>query len=155
MIIKRETMTKVDVTELTTNESTVDLMAEYYDRRNDHGQILSRIQELYGYGIKSEPDPADSNKSIETYAQGTFETMLNAGMVEALSTGFGNKVVSARATLFTEPGGKFSLTHDSEDKDLKEAESLLHDQRKAGGHKSALVRADHMANQYGLSLIHI
>jgi hypothetical protein len=136
-------------------------MVDYFNRRNDREQVQTAIKGLYGVGIRKEQDPSlqgdgtsdgDGNSVYETYVKQDFDIQVDAGMVETLSIGFGARIVNAKATMFTEEGNRFTLTHDSVE-DVDAADELLAWHRKQGGHKTALVRADKLSIQCGSSAI--
>jgi len=127
-------------------DNTLDNAVAYFNRVDDQSQIRDKIKELYGHGIKA--GDSDSKDSIETYVKQGFSTQVDAGMVEALSIGFGNKIVNALATLFTEEGQSFDLATDTND-NPEAAEELLDENREAGGFSTAMVRTDKLSIQTG------
>jgi hypothetical protein len=127
----------------------------YFDRVDTRKQIFDSFLEIYGTELRSEPDPNAPGEQIQAYVNARFNKKIANQMVEALCVGFGPKVASALASLFTEPDNKFSLTHEVEDKDVKPAEELLEAHRKEGGYKTAIVDADKIAVETGSSAIFV
>lgn len=143
---------KTSEDKLFSSDSSVDDIISYFNRQNDRSQIEASIKSLWGYGIKSEQDPANKDDVLETYSKEGFNVRVDNGLVQSISIGFGNKVISALATLFTEQGQKFTLTSDKT-KDTSEVQSLLSEHRKKGGFKTSRVRADKLSIQVGSSCI--
>lgn len=139
------------------DEQIIDDMNKYFSRISDHSQIRDSIITRYGQRIKKVQNPNNPDIQDEVYAaydQQAFKKKVDAGMVGAVSMGYGNKIVSSLATLFTEPNQKFTLRHDSID-DLEDAEELLNKKRRLGGFQTALVKADRQSCQIGSSLVFI
>lgn len=125
----------------------VNLAVDYFNRISDLAQVKSRIKQMYGTGIKAASFD-DSNDSVETYAKVGFTTQMDAGMLESLNIGFGNKVVNALATLFIEEDQVNVLVNESV-KNPARATKLLESQRNIGGYETAIVRADRLSIQVG------
>lgn len=153
MDLIRKNLEESKIEELIQNEAVVDGVNAYFERRDDHTQIRDGVKVHYGLGISSSPDPANaSNAPIEVYTKTGFTTMVDAGMTEAISTGFGQKVVGALSTLFTEDGQRFEL--DCEGKEDTEDElEFINGHREAGGLLTALVQSDRTSNQCGSAAI--
>lgn len=132
----------------------VDQICNYFGRKTAKTQLKAAIKEIYGVGIKSEPDPAKKTDSLETYSKKGFTIQVDNDMVEVFAIGFGQKIVNAHATLFTEPGNRFSLVPPTEKTDVKNAQTLLEDNRNRGGYRTALVRADKIAMQCGSAALY-
>ncbi len=130
-----------------------DVAVDYFNRVDDREQIRTSVKKLYGQGIRKEKDPNKAKGSLEVYTKEGFTTQVNNEMVETLSVGFGNKIVAAHATLFTEKGNKYTLVHDTEGKDVEPAEALLKKNRVNGGHKTTMARADKLSIEVGSSLV--
>lgn len=148
MSLIRANLKELDILQTAANEAVVDDMLDYYQRREDHSQIRTGIKKRFGLGIRKTDDPGNKNASIETYVRDGFSIQVDSGMVEALSIGFGSKVVAALATLFTEPGQRYTLLHDTVE-DVEPANDLLNKHRRFGGYDAALVEADVMSKQIG------
>ncbi len=129
----------------------LDAAVDYFNRIGDQSQIRTKIKQLYGRGIKTS-STAGSLDVLETYVRQGITTQVDAGMVEALSTGFGNKVVNALASLFSESGQKYTLATEAND-NPEDAEKLLMDNREAGGYDTAIVRADKLSIQCGSAAV--
>jgi hypothetical protein len=154
MSIIREPLIDLKRGDVLTNDSIVSDMLKYFDRQNDTDTIKGGINSRYAVGIKQVTDPANSSRTIETYVKEDMKLKVDSGLIEAISTGFGQKVVNALATLTTEPGHKFTLRHDQLEGDqLKEAEELLLENRVNGGFETTLVDADRMSVQVGSSAV--
>jgi hypothetical protein len=126
---------------------------DYFNRKTDRDLVKESYIPLYGTELVTEQDPAKRTNTVQTYAKPGFTAQLDNDMVEAMSIGFGHKVVNAKATLFTEPGNKFSLVHENEETDVKPAEEILIRNRIEGGAKTTLVRADKLSLRVGSSAI--
>jgi len=128
-------------------------MDRYFGRIDDHDQLKDAIIDRYGVGIKQTTDPAaPSGRPLETYVKQDFAVAVDQGLIEGITLGFGQKVSAALATLFTEPGMRLDLAHDSK-KDLTEETEFLDLQRKHGGFYSAIVESDKQSCQDGSSLV--
>lgn len=79
----------------------------YFGRINDRAQIRNAIIQRFGTGIKRTKDAAGND--YETYTKKGFEERMLAGHIEVVNVGLGHNIVSATATLFTEPGQQFSI----------------------------------------------
>jgi hypothetical protein len=94
--------------------------------------------QAYAIGIGS---VTAGETTVETYVHKGFSEEVYSGAIDAITMGWGHKVSNAKATLFTEPGSKFSLTHDTVE-DVKDVEKMLWEHRHKGGYQSALVSCD-------------
>ena len=155
MSLIRKVIADLSVLEKITDENIIDDMNAYFNRINDHAQVRNSIVMRYGQRIKKIQNPNNPDQEDEVYAaydQQAFVKKVNAGMVGAISMGFGNKIGSGLATMFTEPTQKFTLTHPTIT-DLDAAQELLTAKRQAGGHSTALVKTDKQACQIGSSVL--
>jgi len=151
--IVRQALNELSVKDLITRETIIDTMVQYFNRYSDIFQVRSAIKVRHGYGIKAVRDPNDDTAPpLETYVKENFHEQVDAGMVDNVTIGFGQKVTNALATLFTESGQKFSLTHETVD-DVKLADDLLNEYRKKGTFLAALTKADQRAVQVGSSAV--
>ena len=130
----------------------VDAMVAYYARQTDKSTIRSAIKARYGYGIKKVDDGVESGTTIETYAREGFSEQVDAGMIEAISSGFSPKIVNALATLYTERTQKYTYTHETAE-DTEPAETLLNKHREFGGYNATLTAADKLSIQAGSSAV--
>ncbi len=147
----RNTDSKIKLLDTLTQEEIVDEMLSYFNRNDEHNQIRASIKQRYGIGIKVNPDPNNAGGNAqETYEKGTFATKVDEGIIEAIASGFGPRVVNALASLFTETGKGFSLTHETID-DLEEVEEVLQRYREEGGLAAQLVKCDRRSIQVGSS----
>ena len=154
MTIERQNPQDVQMAAVTTYESTIRAMDRYFGRLDDHYQIKEAIKDRYSVGIKELSDPSSNSTAVrETYVKSDFATAVDAGLIEAISLGFGQKVSNALATLFSEPGMRMDLVHENEETDLANAENLLDGQRVEGGLQSALVECDKQSCSVGSSLV--
>lgn len=128
-----------------------DKVLGYFNRQTDKAQIRSAIIRRFGTGIKSTKDAAGN--VLETYTREGFQTQVNAGMIEAISIGFGHNVVSALASLFTEDSQKFTLVPPKETTDTTPALDLLTDRREASDYLGSMSEADAMAMQIGSAIV--
>jgi hypothetical protein len=126
---------------------------DYFNLRTDRAQVKEAYIPLYGTELVTEQDPVKRTNQVQTYAKPGFTALVDNDMIEAMSIGFGQKVVNAKATLFTEPGNKFSLIHENEDTDVKPAEALLFKNRTEGNAKTTLVRADKLSLEVGSAAV--
>jgi hypothetical protein len=144
----------VSQTNFFSSDTIVDDVCNYFGRKSTTTQIGNAIIAMYGTGIHQEQDPNNQAGTIETYVHRGFEILVGSGQVERFSVGFGNKIVNAHSTLFTEPGNRFSLVPESE-QDTSFAQELLNKHREQGGFKNALVNADKMSIQCGSGLVYL
>jgi hypothetical protein len=150
----RESVNDLSLLNSMTDNEVLDDAKAYFDRRKDHDFVKSAIQVRYGIGIKKETDPNNKDASIETYVKQDFNIAINTGSIEALTIGFGQKIVNALSTLFTEEGHSMTLVHDSIDSDgLEEVDQLLETNRTDGGFDTAIVEADEQSIQVGSGAI--
>jgi hypothetical protein len=150
----RESVNDLSLLNSMTDNEVIDDAKAYFDRRKDHDFVKSAIQVRYGIGIKKETDPNNKDASIETYVKQDFNIAINTGSIEALTIGFGQKIVNALSTLFTEEGHSMTLVHDSIDSDgLEEVDQLLETNRTDGGFDTAIVEADEQSIQVGSGAI--
>lgn len=131
-------------------ESDLVSMAQFYDRVNDKQQVEEAMIRCWGMGIAQKSADIDGNTdtTIETYVNETFTEKVFRGEVDAINTGFVHKIADAKGTLFTEPGGSMSLTHETID-DLEEPQNLIEHHRSIGGFKATLTAADRFSVYMG------
>lgn len=154
MTIERQNPQDVQMAAVDTYESTIREMDRYFGRVDDHDQIRTAIKDRYAVGIKEIADPSSNSTAVrETYVKSDLATAIDAGLIEALSMGLGQKVSAALATLFSEPGMRMDLVHETEDTDLASAEDFLDGQRIEGGMQSSLVECDKQSCSVGSSLV--
>ncbi|MCP4604508.1 MAG: hypothetical protein GY847_28970 [Proteobacteria bacterium] len=137
------------------DDTSVSESRSYFNRVDDREQVGTAIKDIYGKGIRQEQDPSrkGADSTYETYVKAGFATQVDTDMVEMLSIGFGHKVINAHATLFTEAGNRYVLAGETDETDVEAAEELLDENRKSGGRKTVLVRADKLAMQLQSSAI--
>jgi hypothetical protein len=134
-------------------EQIIDDVASYFDRQRDHELIRAAIKQRYALGIKTVTDQNNPTASIETYVKGNEALKVDKGIYESITVGFGPKVVGALANLFSEPGQKFSLLHETlEAEQLKDIEAILLKHRK-NGYNSTITEADERSIQTGSAAI--
>ncbi len=149
MSLFRKVFEEISIATITTSESVVDDMLAYFQRRKDHDQIRDAVKKRYAVGIKKTVDPKNKNASTEAYVKEGFDIRVDSGMTEVVAVGFGAKVVAAKASMFTEPGQRYTLTHEEEKREITDAEELLQEHRDNGGHASALTQSDRRSVQVG------
>lgn len=133
------------------DESAVNDIVGYFDRLTDHAQVKAAIIQRYGTGIKQ--TRIDDENTIETYTHEEVEILVDSGMWEAVTIGYGHKIVAALATLFSEKGSRFVLKKETEDQDVGGAEEVLQRHRRIGGAQTALVKTDERAQQCASGLL--
>lgn len=155
MTIKRQNPEEVQLQAVQTYETLIRTMDHYFGRIDDHDQLSDAIKDRYAVGIKEVKDPSSNSNAVrETYVKRDFATAVDAGLVEAITLGFGQKVSNALATLFTEAGMRMDLQHETVE-DLALAEELIDEQREKGGQQAALVEADKGSCQIGSNLVFV
>jgi hypothetical protein len=149
----REALAELKFSEQITDITIIDSMSNYFDRSTDMDSIKSAIKVRYGTGTKIVRDPAatDDDAGIEVYDKGLFNKQVDSGQIEAVTSGFGARIVNALATLFTEEQQRYQLVHDTAE-DLEAAETLLNEHRE-NGYSSEIVKADEKACQLGSSAL--
>lgn len=122
-------------------------IVQYFNRNEDHGLLKAALAAAYDEGVR--PMVADVDNSVstfETYADaGSMVEKLETGEIDALNVGWGHKIANAKATLFTEPGLRFSLEGETEDKDMSDVMEFLEGQREKGGFIAQNVAANRLA----------
>jgi hypothetical protein len=134
--------------------SATSAMLGYFDRVDDIRQIQDAIIARYGTGIRITKDPT-TGVSYESYTKTAFAEKVYNGSIEAIPVGFGLKVASALATLFSAQTARFSLSVEeggSEDAVAK-ATRYLNKHRRAGRFSAALVRADMLSVEMASSVV--
>jgi hypothetical protein len=126
-------------------EAYVSDMVAYLSRQRDNELLKESLDEAFGMSIvKIDTE----NGAVETYKRGgigSFRDKLDTGEIDAINVGWGHKVVNAKATMFTEPGLKFALSHPEEGRDLSEVEAAISRHRKTGGFAAENFAADKMS----------
>ncbi len=150
----RQALQQLNVFDLLTSESVIDDMVAYFNRQSDHDQIRSGVISQYGIGIEHVTDPETSTDVRQTYTRQNIKKQVNSGIVETITIGFGNKIVNATATLFTEDSQKYSLEHETIE-DLDDAEDVLWKHRDAGGYESAVTKCDERSVEIGSAAVFI
>lgn len=130
------------------DQLTVGEIVKYFDRIDDHSQVRTALLARYGTGIKKTTDASGAN-TIETYTHEEVALALDAGMWEAVTIGWGHKIINALGTLFSNQGSRFELKKELDDEDLSGIEEILTENREHGGAKAALVACDKRAVQCG------
>jgi hypothetical protein len=155
--IVRTAINDLAVQELVAREAAVDVVTNYFNRQTDITQVKASIKVRYGYGIKSVQDPNNSTAVLETYVKENFHEAVDAGLIDAITIGYGQKITNALATLFTESGLRFGLVHPNDTKDnrvdVTAAEVLLKDNRDKGSFLSVMTSADQKSVQVGSSAV--
>lgn len=137
--VKRQSVTDMSITQETAASSrALDRLASYFSRQTDKSTVQAAM-EVYSMGI-GQADAGDDS-TVETIIAKGFTEEIYSGAIDAMTMGWGHKVIDAKATLFSEPGSKFSLTHETVE-DVKDVENLIFSHRKRGGFKPAVVRCD-------------
>ena len=158
MTLLRTALINLDNSQKVMRESIIDDMLDYYNRQNDHTQIKENIKNRYGVRIVKETDPNSASVSTETFTRSVknegFVAQVDAGLVEALSFGFANKISDALGTLFTESGQKFSLIHETME-DIQDQEEIVQRYRDDGGLTAALTICDQQSVKLGSSAVYI
>lgn len=150
----RQTIAEIRLMDLTRNEAIVDEMSDYFERRDDHNRIRHAIKQRFGVGITTEIDASNSDQQYKVYSRGEFNIQVDAGLIEAINIGFGQKVVSALATLFSEPGQRYELTSETTEDTSKES-SLIGRIRKNGGYDACIVDVDQKSIQVGSAAVFV
>jgi hypothetical protein len=153
MTIERQALAELSVAEAVTANDIVDTMVAFFNRRNDHETIREAVKSRYAIGIKDVKEPG-AKATYETYTKEGVATQVDSGLTETIAIGFGQKIVSALATLTTEPGQTFTLTHETIN-DTSSAEEVLNVNREKGGFDVMLSDADIQSNQVGCSVSYL
>jgi len=141
--IERQPLQELAAYQLATDSAIVDSMVAYFQRQSDQSQVKTAVKTKYGTAIKFEKDPAKGsvyNKYIG-YNDAAFHTAVNIGTIATTPIGFGQRIINAKATMFTELGQRYALAHDAVE-DPADAEELLTRIRKEGGYTAAVTRWD-------------
>ena len=112
----------------------------YSGRTTDRKQIREAIMRRYGTRLKLVKDAA-TGIDYKLYEKEGFGNRLDAGHIETVSVGFGHKVASAIATLFSEETQNFELVGPG-GSDAEAASELLDDMRGGGLFVDSMVQAD-------------
>jgi hypothetical protein len=149
----RENITDLSVgTNVISAEQDDDEIIRYFNRNDDHGILKSALELAYSVGLSD--ITLDGGETIETYSGGReFREKLETGEIDALNLGWGHKIANAKATLFTEPGLKFSLALNDSDMDVTDAEKILKRHRKNGSFIANNVSANRVAVFRGCCLM--
>jgi hypothetical protein len=122
----------------------------YFNRTSDITQIRDAIIARYGAGVKITKDPI-SGSVLESYTQAGFAERVYNGSIEAISIGFGTRVVSALAVLFSEDTARFTLSAD-DPVVVEAATEFLTSHRKQGSFDAEITRADAISIQMASSV---
>ena len=135
-------------------ETTLADMCGSFVRQSDYDVIKTALTDAYDVGV-GHVTVGEDGGNIETYTRrGVIGAKLERGEIDAISVGWAIKVGDAKASLFTEPGVKFSLKHDTIE-DLAKVQEFLTEQRDAGGFRSVLTTADRMSVYMGSSAVFV
>ncbi len=152
MALIRQAITDLNDLSRLANVEIIDDIVSYHNRQGDKETVRAAIKRRYGIGIKKVADGTEG--TVETYTRDGFAEQVDAGLIEAISSGFAPKIVNALATLFTERGQKYTLTHEATD-DVESAESLLNDHRDYGGYNATMTAADKLSIQTGSAAVYL
>jgi len=148
--VKRQAIQDISVHQaIVANESNLDQIASYYSRQTDKDTVQTAMIQAYAIGIGS---VQAGETTVETYVHKGFSEEVYSGAIDAITMGWGHKVANAKATLFTEPGSKFSLVHDTID-DVKDVEAMLWKHRNKGGYKTSIISCDKSSVYIGSSSV--
>lgn len=117
-------------------------MVAYFDRQRDIEILKDALDEAFGMEIVEVKTESGSVESYRHSGPGSFRAKLETGEIDAINVGWSHKVVNAKATMFTEPGTKFSLSHPDEKRDLTDVESVISRHRRNGGFQAENIAAD-------------
>jgi hypothetical protein len=149
MILIRQALEDLKLQETLDNAEIINDAISYFNRQDDHEQIRTAIKKRYDVGVKSVKNPGEGTGVTETYVRGHLTTQVDSGQIENFSIGFAPKIVGALATLFTEKGQKFTLSHETVE-NLETAETLLfEDNRNASNFDSTITDIDKLSVQIG------
>lgn len=156
MHLVRQALADINIIARTNTKTIVNDVVAYFDRQGDHSTIRESVKLRYGHKVVAIKDPSSKGTGFEYIESPKFSAEVDGGMVEVISIGFGNKVVNALSTLFTEPGQKYTLAHkDNPEIDIEAADKLLNEHREKGGYTSAVTRADRRSVQAGSSVVYV
>lgn len=122
----------------------------YFGRINDRAQIRNAVIQRFGTGIKQVSD--NSGNSWEVYTREGFEQRALAGHIEVVNVGLGHNIISATATMFTEPGQRFSLLS-PDGEEIAEVADWLAEFRQDSQYIEGMTDADEEAMQLGCSCL--
>jgi hypothetical protein len=125
-------------------QAEIDLLdiSRYFARQGDQSILKEAIELAYDVRITS-VNAGTADQRIEMYQHGGIGEKLSRGEIDAIPMGWGHKVVAAKATLFNEPGSKFSLVmSDDEEADTSDVMEVLSQHRDKGGFKRVVNAAD-------------
>lgn len=156
MDLIRQILDESRISAALTNENIIDEINAYFERQTDRDEVRSAIKARYGVGITREDDPASAENPYQVYAKGEFNAMVDSGLIEAISIGWGQKIISALATLFTEKGQRYDLVSDTDtDTDTTDSQTYMSDIRERGGYDSSIVDADRKSIQCGAGAVFV
>jgi hypothetical protein len=119
----------------------VDDVLDYFERRNDHEQIRTKMKRRFGIGIKK----TDGDTGYETYSRTAFNEQVEAGSYETLPSGVGNKIILSLATLFTNETQSWAWVEEGEDGTIAkndEVAETIQAHRLAGGFDVSMADTD-------------
>lgn len=151
MILIRQALAELRFKDALDNKEIIKAALSYFNRQDDHEQVRTAIKNRYDTHVVSAKNPGDGQGVTETYVRGHLSTQVDNDQIENFSVGFAPKVVGALATLFTEKGQKYTLTHETADS-LEAAEKLLYeDNRGASNYDATMADVDKMSVRIGSS----
>lgn len=138
----RQTSLKLRDLSYEIDETNVDNALSYFERRNDVHYVREKYKSRAAVGIRK----TEGESGYETYTKSRIEEMIDQGELEVITIGTGPKVVTERATLFTNKTQSWDyLSGENKERDDETATTIA-EQRKAGGFHVHLPNADWIAS---------
>jgi len=134
-------------------ENTIlDTAVAYFDRTGDHDALRDAMKARFAVGITKTTTLSDAGSDTETgyetYSKNAKEVQIEQGILEAVTSGIGGKIVGALANLFTADNQSWTFLKESEAGEAEpseDAEQLITEHRKMGGFSTAMVNTDSLA----------
>lgn len=122
----------------------------YFGRINDRAQIRNAVIQRFGTGVKKVKDA--TGVTWETYTKDGFEQRAINGHIEIVGVGLGHNIVSATATMFTEPGQQFSIVS-ADGEEMTDVAEWLADFRADSQYIEGMIQVDEESMQMGVGCL--
>lgn len=154
----RGTLRDANFARIESENAAVDSAIQFFDRQTDHASVKAKLQSRFAVGIQKvgttstvDGTTGDNETGYETYVKGNVGEAIDQGLYEVVTSGVGNKVITALANLFNQPTQSWTFL--SGDTAAEDAAELINRHRLAGGFDTTMVNSDSLSCAVNTSFV--